>query len=484
MSTAARPRPRPKPRPTPRASSVIVSSPVASGSTPLPTVISIDDDDEDAMFNRRPAEWSRQPKVIKETRKASRVIDSESSDIEIAEPTPKRTELTPKRPQPKRKGGRKAVAPDWTTSSNLGFDFDDVNDDLIDARLADTATTTSGKRARQESEKRSSNKRQRSRSKSLTPPPELPQEIWQNAVDKIRDMVPVAPRAPSPTSFDDPSDEVDYDPELADIVNQVQAGKHSFTPAGSRGTTPALEGGPENVIIRLKWKPHPLNESGQTHEWDFKMKRHDPFKTLFEEAADEVAVLSDNIIVTHNGTRVFPSASPHGIGVFADAELEACDKRTYEYLRAHSRRSVSLAPDVPASTLGFSNYLPPTQEEDEDEASDHESAASVVEDKGATFKIILRSKIGKDISLTVRPTTTCGAIVKGFLKSAGLTDKYPGAGEIPGKAPAKKGRGKKAVAAPVAGGPWLMVDGDKMANNAAISEADLEDGDMIEVTGL
>lgn len=66
----------------------------------------------------------------------------------------------------------------------------------------------------------------------------------------------------------------------------------------------------------------------------------------------------------------------------------------------------------------------------------------------------------KNITLVVRPTTTCGAIVKAFLKKAGLKSR-------------KKGDGVS-----------LMVDGDKMAAESEIAEADLDDGDMIEVVGL
>ena len=200
---------------------------------------------------------------------------------------------------------------------------------------------------------------------------------------------------------------------------------------------------------------------------------------MFEETADEAGVLSDNLIVTHNGARVFSSASPHAIGIWAETELEACDKVTFEWLRARAqqRRSASLEPDFATSAkLDYTSSLPPTQEETEG-ASEAESAVSDKDDK---FKIILRSKGNKDITLTVRPTTKCGAIVKAFLKNAGLTDKYPGAGEVGGASTNKRGRKN----APPSGGPWLMIDGDKMANHVEIGEADLEDGDMVDVTGL
>lgn len=89
--------------------------------------------------------------------------------------------------------------------------------------------------------------------------------------------------------------------------------------------------------------------------------------------------------------------------------------------------------------------------------------------QGEKFKLILRSaQTSKDITLTVRPTTTCGAIVKAFLKSAGLSDKYTA--QTP-----KKGN---------LGDPRLCVDGEKMDPGSQIGDADLEDGDMVEVVGL
>ena len=99
-------------------------------------------------------------------------------------------------------------------------------------------------------------------------------------------------------------------------------------------------------------------------------------------------------------------------------------------------------------------------------------------DEAQTFKLIVRSERtkDKDITLTVRPTTKCGAIVRAFLKKAGLQAEYPEGG-----APAKsRGRGK-AAAAKV---PALSVDGDRMGSETEIGEADLEDGDQVEVVGL
>lgn len=91
------------------------------------------------------------------------------------------------------------------------------------------------------------------------------------------------------------------------------------------------------------------------------------------------------------------------------------------------------------------------------------------------MKLTFRSAISKDITLTVRPTTKCSLILKAFLKRAGLSDKYP-----PSPVKGKKGKGKNSMLL----GPALMVDGERLDPDAEISSADLEDGDLVEVTGL
>ena len=147
----------------------------------------------------------------------------------------------------------------------------------------------------------------------------------------------------------------------------------------------------------------------------------------------------------------------------------ACDKGTYEYMRKN--------PGI-LSQLSFGPETAPTPEEpssgEEPSASQATEASS--DGDGDAFKLILRSAITKDIALTVRPTTKCGAIVKAFLKKAGVQDQYSGVFKE-GAGASKKTRGQEKD-------PRLCVDGDKMSNDVEIGEADLEDGDLIEVVGL
>lgn len=161
----------------------------------------------------------------------------------------------------------------------------------------------------------------------------------------------------------------------------------------------------------------------------------------------------------------------------------ACTKETYDYIRAHphSAQNTSGSSNAGRGPIeidhndgpGGASFPPESQQSDAESDED--------EDK---FKLILRSALStnKEISLVVRPTTKCGAIVKAFLKKAGLSGQYPEVfADVPSVA---KKVGRKNNVAAAGKDPRLCLDGDKLDNASEIGDADLEDGDMIEVVGL
>lgn len=298
-------------------------------------------------------------------------------------------------------------------------------------------------------------KRQRSRSRSITPPPALSDHQLANAKYLVRQALAVEPRAPSPTFLPDESfDNIVLNPELAKIVEEVKK------QAAQQKVDAEQTGGPEMVTLKVNWIPHPLNVAAPKPTWTREMKRHDAFRVLFEETADLASILVDHLVVTYDGKRVFPSGTPHSLRIWTEGELEACDKNTYEYMRTRRLQR---------------SHSPPSQDDaSEDEASsdDHSHTESDAESSGGDkLKLVFRSTVADDVTLTVRPTTTCGAIVKAFLKTAGLPDIYSDA--------PSKGKGSKMIPY-----PQLKIDGDKQAPNAEIGEADLEDGDLVEVVGI
>ena len=153
----------------------------------------------------------------------------------------------------------------------------------------------------------------------------------------------------------------------------------------------------------------------------------------------------------------------------------ACTKETYDYIRAHPH-------SIQNTSFGDSNAGPIDIDSNDGAESQQSDAES--ESDGDKFKLILRSALtaNKEITLVVRPTTKCGAIVKAFLKKAGLSGQYP---EIfTGVSGTKKGGRKNINVAGAGKDPRLCLDGDKLDNASEIGDADLEDGDMIEVVGL
>jgi hypothetical protein len=120
-----------------------------------------------------------------------------------------------------------------------------------------------------------------------------------------------------------------------------------------------------------------------------------------------------------------------------------------------------------------------TTSEDEESGEGSSDTDGIGDVAGDTFKLTLRSmKTPKGIVLTVRPQTKCGAILKAYLRKAGLANEYL---EYDTGARGKN-RGRRSVI--VASGPQLVVDGDKVNNEVEIREVDVEDGDIVEVAGL
>ncbi|KAI0631929.1 hypothetical protein C8Q77DRAFT_1122755 [Trametes polyzona] len=510
------PKPRPRVRrasPATPALDTAVPTPSSPGpssaATSIPPQPLVRKDDDDALFlrnqNRTEQEWKalnkRDAEKEKKKKRKAAPSDSDNSDSGSGSSPRSRNKKT------KRRGRKQDTLPDWTRRNptdimhvrvqmvlwmktavvhaiapDLGMvayvlirtrfsDLSDSDDDVLKSMKKTAAIE--GK-----PDAPSKGRCARSRSRSLTPPPALPQLAIMRAREAVNQVVGDVPRAPSPTNLvDDSFDTIVADAELAAVAQRIRSEMLR------NGGTPVPEGGgPENVRLTILWRPHPLDPNGQAEVWDKVQKRHEDFHALCAEIADGVSTLEDNVVLMHDGKRVFPSSTPHSIGIWAEAELEACQKATYQYLQENKRmRSESVAPmslqDLARRSPSHARSPSPLQFSDVGPA--RAASVSDEDDKPAdTFHLVIRSERtkGRDITLLVRPTTKCGAIVRAFLKKAGLDSEYPP------NAPVAKGRGR-GKAAP-AKTPLLSVDGDKMDPETEIGDADLEDGDQVDVVGL
>jgi hypothetical protein len=184
--------------------------------------------------------------------------------------------------------------------------------------------------------------------------------------------------------------------------------------------------------------------------------------------------------------------------------LDAYEKTAYEYIQTNQPKFSHRMPGPRDKTEGSSNEPIDIDTDSEGEmgemprgststfrastppqTQDSDSDSST-KDLGKTLKLVLRSELptSKEITLTVRTTARCIAVLKAFIKKAGLDEeKYPElfVGESEGD---DKGKGNKRGKKASGKDPRLCLDGDKFDHDTQIGQTDLDDGDMVDVVGL
>ena len=74
------------------------------------------------------------------------------------------------------------------------------------------------------------------------------------------------PDSPSNEYVDESMDSIVLDEDLASIAREARARVH-------HGGDLEKRGGPENVTIKVHWRPHPLNPCSSNDVWTFVTKR-------------------------------------------------------------------------------------------------------------------------------------------------------------------------------------------------------------------
>ncbi|KAI9512389.1 hypothetical protein F5148DRAFT_1273703 [Russula earlei] len=408
--------PRPRPRPANRQAGDQAQravSPVTQAAPLAKTDRESELDKGDELFlrnrNRTAKDWKKAspPIIFCILRKTDFCILEQAVQSSDGEEVSDASHGTPKKRRKTRQEDDSDL-PRWTRQAEISFlASDDESDVEITGASSSEVVDLTSSAVR-------GNNRPRSRSRSLTPPPELSMQQIQNVRNVVRTALGNLPRPDSPSNehVDDSMDSIVLDEDLASIAREVRAQVNDVGDL-QRG------GGPGIVTIKVHWQSHPQNLDGH----------HDAFHALFEQIATTAGVHTGSLVLTHNGSRVF-----------------AADTSALHRVRLAEWSS----PPAPGSAEGDGS----------------ESDAQSNGDDGDVFKLVIRSGVTKDVTLKVRPTTSCGAIVQAFLKRAGIADKYPAG---------KKFRKR---------GPRLMVDGEYMDPETPISEAELEDGDQVEVGGL
>lgn len=529
-TTNARPRPRPRPRPVQKAGPQNTSS-TTSGSTvnSIPGPSSRASDDIDDMFiknkNRDLSTWKKLDEAKKDEF-VTHIDDDSGSDSD--------ENLSPNSRKRRREKSTSLPKPKWQRDKDFMRSISDAPKVLSDSEDSDLEILGEGSAAPRRSNQRISNKRaKRSRSRSITPPPQLPLQQIENVKRVVWKAMGSKPAAGSSAEEDDgylSAEPLELDPELERIARQVQREASSVTPGfgaptHSRGNSVCPDDDDE-VQVRVKWKPHPnAPNASEDIVWEYKISRSDDFYELFEAIAEDAQIKPERLVVCFDGKRIFASVTPSTLNLWRSADFDAYERAAYDYIRsnpdlryssglsstqpqtqsssgvnsgntfelsdsddddaARASSSAQAAPSYPSSS---SNVLPPSSSSSSKGPVAPSDSEAEDDDK---FKLTLRSSATKDVTVTVRPTTKCGSIIKAFLKKAGLEAQYTHVfadnGSVDAQATPKakgKGRGKGAKAAAPQKVPKLSLDGDKLDNDSPIGDADLEDGDVIDVVDL
>ncbi|KDQ11138.1 hypothetical protein BOTBODRAFT_35672 [Botryobasidium botryosum FD-172 SS1] len=434
MSTRPRPRPRPRARP---AIATNTSEPTASTSksptekSPIGEVKDGGDaDDVDAFFlrNHGPNKW----KVIEEREK--RLESAQPEVLEVEE-----SDEEPTSPKKRRRGqsSRAKALPRWTQQPLRNFSSTTPDPSTIALISDEEEDSDAGPSSRV-----MARPKKRSRSRSLTPPPQMPAEQLlraRNAVMQTLGLEALPERSSSPTPDQAPAPSVDLSPELAAIAAQIKASAKQVDPSSLRTAR-----GPEKVKVRVKWVDHPLMPRAQPLKTlAFMIKREDSFRELFNHSALRGGMARERLVMTYEGRLVFPGGTPDDLEIWDEAEFEAYESGAYEYIKAQ-RQAASEAPKKPTA-----EELDGIQEIMQEE--DHVASRLKLSFRSARFT--------KPTTLSVKATATCASIVEKYLRAVDVKD-------------VAKGK------------VHLEIDGEALDGESSIADADLEDGDLVEVIGL
>ncbi|KAL5524571.1 hypothetical protein ACEPAF_9711 [Sanghuangporus sanghuang] len=427
--------PKPKPRPRPRLRAVALSSEVekpGSSSKSPPA-------DEDAMFirnrNRNASGWSKITQVV-EKREAARAqsIDLSSSDSDS--PRTKRIKRAPFTAKAKQ-------LPAWAKSDGLieTSDSDAKSDNDVSTigsiPLQDKASSHGSPNARI--------KRKSSVSSSDSSEPEV-SVAEQIGRERARQILGAQPqrreKSPELLSDDDEGDDFGELPaELAAIKAEV---KRNAVRANSVDNTASSLA---SIELKIVLKPHPKDETGRSYVYSHVMKRNEKFEQLFSEIADAGGIPSERLIVLFDNHRVYPWSTPQTLSIWSEAELVAYEEHVYKYIKAHEQRQSpadDFSAEPPPSSSAFSQ-------------SDILAEPGPSQDKADAFKLQIRCG-QRTVVIGVRPTAKCAAIVENVLRKLGKPDSAAKAARI-------------------------EVDGEKLSPESEIGEADLEEGDLIDIVG-
>ncbi|EJC98048.1 uncharacterized protein FOMMEDRAFT_137384 [Fomitiporia mediterranea MF3/22] len=427
-------KPKPRPRPRPRnAASQETDTPGPSSKSPIEV--------EDSLFirnkNRSANSWSKINNAVDKREARQRSVDPDSSDSDS--PRAKKARRQPFEPRPKE-------MPAWAKSEGLIEIQDSDSEGESNASILDIDSHIT--KSSPDALPTRIQRRQRSRSRSESPEPEvyIAEQMGRERARMILASRKIGSRSPIIVS-DKEDDELDnmkeLPAELAAIKAEARRKLDRVISAENRSASTAT------VELRITLRPHPEDASAKSLNFSHTMNRNEKFEQLFHEVADAGDIPVNRLVVLFNNHRVYPFSTPQTFSIWSEADLVAYEEHVYQYVKSQ----LQSPPPVKDASVAPTDNRPGTTS-----VHEYNGERDVAQDKADTFKLHVRSG-ETTITVAVRNTTKCSAIVSNVLKKLGK----PASAE-------KKAR--------------IEVDGEKLGPNSEIGEVELEDGDLVDIVGV
>ncbi|KAG8714437.1 hypothetical protein FRC09_017636 [Ceratobasidium sp. 395] len=265
------------------------------------------------------------------------------------------------------------------------------------------------------------------RERSITPPPD---DIKYQASNQARAVLSKLyyddDREPSPEG--ESQGAIELLPELAAIQRNVRA--TSAAPESSETRT---------VELNIKWFPHPEQpqyfEKGD-HSWTFNNKPFGEVRRMLTGFPPPVLP-----ILRCKGRKLFDGGTPASLFAGKKLEIQAMTLATHQYYEERHQDPLS---------------APPSDEVENEATNSREGSPAAAGDK-ITLRLRTGPKDNHPQTVRVLSNSTIETVIAAFLSKTGRTGMQ---------------------------GVRLQIDGEDLEMESTIADADLEDGDLVEVAGI
>ncbi|KAG8715062.1 hypothetical protein FRC11_005928 [Ceratobasidium sp. 423] len=269
------------------------------------------------------------------------------------------------------------------------------------------------------------------RERSITPPPQdLQYQIGNQVHELLHNLYDVDDdRELSPEM--ESQDAIQLLPELAAIQKNARASSAAPEADDTR-----------SVDLHIKWIAHPTHPQpweSALQSWDFNVPLNKPFGEI-RRMLTGLPMTTQPVLRCQN-KRLFDGGTPASLIAGSKLDAQAMTKTTNEYFEERHQ--------LPSSAPGS------------DAADDHEASGSQEGSSAVAEKITLRLRTGpkdtRPTNVRVFPDATIQTVIEAFLNKTGRA-------------------GMQGVS--------LQIDGDDLEMDSTVADADLEDGDLVEVAGV